>query len=123
MFQRKNLKATGPVLSEKGQPRLIHIKGRKRIFVRQVELARDSLNEGDVFILDNGKDILYQWNGRKSNRIEKGKALDMLKNIKGKEKGGELNFVCNCDHVTDFLFRQCSLCHDGPGHFRHRFAS
>jgi len=77
------------VLSEKGQPRLIHIKGRKRIFVRQVELSRDSLNEGDVFILDNGKDVLYQWNGRKANRIEKGKALDMLKNIKGKEKGGE----------------------------------
>jgi hypothetical protein len=81
------------LVSEKGQPRLIHIKGRKRLLVRQVELSRDSLNEGDVFILDDGAGTLFQWNGATSNRIEKGKALDIIKNIKDKEKGGNATVV------------------------------
>ena len=37
------------------QPRLLHIKGqRKYVRVKQVPLTRDSLNDGDVFLLDNG---------------------------------------------------------------------
>jgi hypothetical protein len=93
LFQRKNLKSPTPIVSEKGQPRLIHIKGRKRILVRQVALSRESLNEGDVFVLDDGAGTLFQWNGRLSNRIEKGKALDIVKNIKDKEKGGNAKVV------------------------------
>ncbi|KAN0029376.1 hypothetical protein ACTFIV_011267 [Dictyostelium citrinum] len=74
----------------KDQPKLLHIKGRRSPFVRQVELCYQSLNKGDVFILDCGKDknLLYQWNGSESNRIEKGKGMDIGKSIKDKERVG-----------------------------------
>eukprot|EP01114_Cavostelium_apophysatum_P010431 TRINITY_DN2412_c0_g1_i1.p1 TRINITY_DN2412_c0_g1~~TRINITY_DN2412_c0_g1_i1.p1 ORF type:complete len:1379 (+),score=482.22 TRINITY_DN2412_c0_g1_i1:221-4357(+) len=71
-------------------PRLIQIKGRRNIFVRQVELSVSSLNSGDVFLLDTGKNgpVIYQWNGAQANRIEKGKAMDVAKSIKDKERSG-----------------------------------
>lgn len=85
----KNQKKT-PSSEDDHAPRLIQIKGRKRIFVRRVELSISSLNEGDVFLLDTGKkgSVIYQWNGPQSNRIEKGKAMDVAKSIKDKERAG-----------------------------------
>jgi hypothetical protein len=74
--------------AKKGQPRLMHIKGRRKLIVRLVEVSYLSLNDGDVFVLDNGKGILYQWNGKNANRIEKGKGMDVCKNIKDKELMG-----------------------------------
>jgi hypothetical protein len=41
-----------------------------------VKLAASSLNSGDVFILETQK-YIFQWNGQKSNQMEKGKALDV----------------------------------------------
>lgn len=71
-------------------PRLIQVKGRRNIFSRQVELSSESLNNGDCFLLDTGKSggIIYQWNGNNSNRIVKGKAMDVAKNIKDKDRQG-----------------------------------
>ncbi|EFA79149.1 villin [Heterostelium album PN500] len=77
-------------LAPKDQPKLLHVKGRRSPFVRQVELSYLSLNSGDVFILDCGKEmnLLYQWNGSEANRIEKGKGMDISKSIKDKERVG-----------------------------------
>eukprot|EP01113_Clastostelium_recurvatum_P025348 TRINITY_DN3049_c0_g1_i6.p1 TRINITY_DN3049_c0_g1~~TRINITY_DN3049_c0_g1_i6.p1 ORF type:complete len:1531 (-),score=371.56 TRINITY_DN3049_c0_g1_i6:86-4678(-) len=102
---------------DKDGPRLLHVKGRRRPFVRRVELSWKSLNSGDVFILDTGKprqsddtlpddksygpagppgkvvstqvvSTLYQWNGSMANRIEKGKALDIVKKLRERERPG-----------------------------------
>ncbi|KAH3759628.1 villin 1 S-like [Pelomyxa schiedti] len=96
LFQKRKASADTPKnpdqpnLLPKDLPRLIQVKGRRRPFARQVELTWRSLNSGDCFILDSGKHakVLYQWNGKESNRIEKGKAMDLAKNIKDKERFG-----------------------------------
>eukprot|EP01132_Coremiostelium_polycephalum_P001564 gene1564-1983_t len=77
-------------IQPKDQPKLLHVKGRRSPFVRQVELSYQSLNKGDVFILDCGKErnLIYQWNGSEANRIEKGKGMDIAKSIKDKERVG-----------------------------------
>jgi len=77
----KEVKTTKP-------PHLYHVKGRRRVFIREVEISYESLNSGDVFILDGGDRVLYMWNGKKANRIEKGSALDFAKKIKDKHYFG-----------------------------------
>jgi hypothetical protein len=51
------------------------------------ELVADSLNEGDVFILDLGMK-LYFWPGKECNVNEKVKGMEVLVNIKNGERGG-----------------------------------
>jgi hypothetical protein len=41
--------------------RLLHVKGRRNIRVSQVELSPSSLNSGDVFILDAGRELFQVW--------------------------------------------------------------
>jgi Leucine-rich repeat (LRR) protein len=102
LFQKKRIAAESgesvntigeDAIAKKGQPRLLHIKGRRKLIVKQVEVAASSLNDGDVFALDTGRGVLYQWNGAKANRIEKGKAMDVLKNIKDKEMNGQAKVI------------------------------
>jgi hypothetical protein len=66
---------------------LIQIKGDKKIRSRRVELKLQSLNAGDVFVLDCGSKI-YQWNGKYSTRFKKARGLDVASNIRLKERGG-----------------------------------
>lgn len=101
LLQKKPTSAKTAIVSQKGQPRLIQIKGRRKMIVRQVRPSVDSLNSGDVFILDTGKAILYQWNGKESNRIEKGKAMDVIKNIKDKELSGLAQVIVLDEGVND----------------------
>eukprot|EP00029_Vermamoeba_vermiformis_P005779 TRINITY_DN209_c0_g1_i3.p1 TRINITY_DN209_c0_g1~~TRINITY_DN209_c0_g1_i3.p1 ORF type:complete len:597 (-),score=204.42 TRINITY_DN209_c0_g1_i3:2225-4015(-) len=56
--------------------KLYHLKGRRNIRVKQVEVTHKSLNKGDVFILDTDT-VIYQWNGKGASRMEKAKALDL----------------------------------------------
>jgi gelsolin len=71
---------------ESYKPRLLWVKGKlNSVRVSQVELSGKSLNEGDVFILDNGLRI-YQWNGAKSSAGEKIKAGQIMKAIEN-ERG------------------------------------
>jgi gelsolin len=74
------------VKPEEYKPRLLHVKGRKNVVVREVPLARASLNSGDVFILDNGLKI-YQWNGGKSAVSERTKAAQLARAIDDERKG------------------------------------
>eukprot|EP00047_Mylnosiga_fluctuans_P019660 m.84690 g.84690 ORF g.84690 m.84690 type:complete len:829 (+) comp8214_c0_seq1:60-2546(+) len=67
--------------------RLLHVKGRRNIRVQQVELNPSSLNSGDVFILDAGRAI-FQWNGKSASNVEKTKGLEVTKQIRDQERGG-----------------------------------
>merc|ERR1719453_1803152 len=75
--------------------RLLHLKGKRTIRVKQVECNASSLNSGDVFILDKGDDI-YQWNGADCNKKEKAKGLEVTLSIKDDERGGKARL-----HVFD----------------------
>jgi len=74
------------VKPEEYQPRLLHIKGKKKVRVTQVDLERNSLNSGDVFILDAGLKV-FQWNGKKSGPQEKQKGAQLCHAISNERKG------------------------------------
>lgn len=67
--------------------RLLHVKGRRNIRVIPVALKPENLNSGDVFILDAGRQI-FQWNGKGSSQVERVKALEVTKQIRDQERGG-----------------------------------
>nr|XP_020501097.1 villin-like protein isoform X2 [Labrus bergylta] len=67
--------------------RLLHVKGRKHVKASEVEVSWNSFNNGDIFLLDMGKAIV-QWNGPKSNRREKLKAVLLAQDIRDRERGG-----------------------------------
>lgn len=74
------------VKPEEYKPKLLHLKGRKRVIIKEVLLTADSLNEGDAFILDQGLK-LYQWTGKKANPNELYKVMQITNYIKSERKG------------------------------------
>jgi len=69
------------VEAEKYRHRLLHIKGTiKQSVVREVPLNHDSLNSGDVFILDEGL-VIYQFQGRGASGGERSKAAQIARGI------------------------------------------
>lgn len=70
------------------KPRLLHFhgKGIRHIEVKEVRLAKGSLDSSDVFILDNGLRA-YQWNGKESNKDEKFKAAQYLQQLESERNG------------------------------------
>jgi gelsolin len=71
---------------EKYKPRLLHLKGQKKVRVTEVEIGSSSLNSGDVFILDAGLK-LFQWNGKKAGPMEKQKGASLTRALKEERKG------------------------------------
>jgi gelsolin len=71
---------------EKYTPRLIHLKGKKRVRATQVDLSYKSMNGGDVFILDAGLEI-FQWNGKKAGPQEKAKGAQFVRALNDERKG------------------------------------
>jgi hypothetical protein len=69
--------------------KLYHLKGRRNVRVKQVEVTHRSLNAGDVFVLD-ANDKIFQWNGSKAGRMEKAKALDLTVRLRD-ERMNRLN--------------------------------
>uniref|UniRef100_A0A8C5APX2 Villin-1 n=1 Tax=Gadus morhua TaxID=8049 RepID=A0A8C5APX2_GADMO len=67
--------------------RLLHVKGRKHVVAGEVDMSWASFNNGDVFILDLGN-IIIQWNGPKSNHMERLKGVNLAKDIRDRERGG-----------------------------------
>jgi len=87
--------------------RLLQVKGRRNIRVSQVPLSPGSLNSGDVFILDAGRNI-YQWNGKGASRVEKTKALEVTKQIRDQERGGNATIAIleeGKDNDNDFWLK------------------
>uniref|UniRef100_A0A0B6ZP87 Actin-modulator n=1 Tax=Arion vulgaris TaxID=1028688 RepID=A0A0B6ZP87_9EUPU len=72
------------VAPEQYEPRLFHFNRDKagRVTVREIPRAASLIDEGDVYILDLGPK-LYQYNGSKSNPMERTKAMQYIVNIKG----------------------------------------
>jgi len=80
------------VEAEKYRQRLLHIKGTiKQTVVREVPLTHESLNSGDVFILDAGMK-LYQFQGRGSSGGEKAKAGQIARGIDD-ERGSKVEVI------------------------------
>jgi len=77
---------------EKYQARLLHLKGKKRVRITQVDMTPKSMNSGDVFILDAGLKI-YQFNGRKAGPQEKMKGAQTSKAISDERRGLPKTFV------------------------------
>ncbi|XP_041348319.1 gelsolin-like protein 2 [Gigantopelta aegis] len=76
------------VKPEEYKPRLMQFEGkRKNVVVREVSLAKSSLNSDSVMLLDLGLQI-YQWNGKTCNKDEKYKAVQFLQKLKS-ERGGK----------------------------------
>lgn len=73
------------VKPEEYKPRLLWIKGKKKVRVTQVDLTKDSLNSGDCFILDMGLK-LYQFNGKSCGPMEKQKAAGIVRALKEERK-------------------------------------
>jgi len=90
------------VKPEEYKPRLLHIKGKKKVRVTQVDLHRDSLNSGDVFILDHGLKI-FQWNGKKAGPSEKQKGAQLSRALVDERKGkAKVTVLEEGDKDTDF---------------------
>ncbi|KAI3645776.1 hypothetical protein MP228_008704 [Amoeboaphelidium protococcarum] len=78
------------VKPEEYQPRLLQVrsnpKNKQNVVVRQVEISADSLNSGDVFILDKGLQI-YQFNGKEAQVTEKVKAGEFARALVDQRDG------------------------------------
>lgn len=68
------------------EKKLYIVKGKRYPRVWTKEISGNSLNEGDVFILDLGMK-LYFWPGTECNVNEKVKGMEVLFNIKNGERG------------------------------------
>jgi gelsolin len=68
------------------QPRLLQLKGKKNVRLRQVPLDAKSVNSGDVFVLDLGL-TLVQFNGKQSNPLERAKAAEICRTIDTERDG------------------------------------
>ncbi|XP_066542455.1 villin-1 [Hoplias malabaricus] len=67
--------------------RLLHVKGKKHVVAGEVDMSWNSFNKGDVFLLDLGN-LIIQWNGPRSNRMERLKGMNLAKDIRDRERGG-----------------------------------
>jgi len=95
------------------ETRLLHVKGKRHISVSQVALVPESLNKGDVFILDAGKDI-FQWNGPDASRLEKSKAMEATRKIRDEDRKGKAQTHIIDDGDDDDAFWAAFGC-DKPG--------
>ena len=87
--------------------RLLKVKGRRNVRVEEVEVSSNSLNSGDVFILDKGLAI-YVYEGATSNRMEKVKASMVVKFINDDERGSRANITRISDDEKNEVFLECS---------------
>ncbi|KAL8603877.1 hypothetical protein ACOMHN_049695 [Nucella lapillus] len=71
---------------DKYETRLMHIKGKRNVRVRQVKCHCSSLNQGDVFLLDCGLAI-HVWCGPQSSKLERIKGAEVAKRISDEERG------------------------------------
>lgn len=77
------------------ETRLFHVKGARHVRVKQVAPKLASMNRGDCFILDVGKDI-YVYVGESSKRIERLKAIEAASRIRDQDHAGKARI-----HIID----------------------
>lgn len=69
------------------EKKLFQVKGKRNVRVRQVNLDASSMNKGDCFILDAGKEI-FVYMGQKSKRVERLKAISAANQIRDQDHAG-----------------------------------
>ncbi|XP_073332663.1 scinderin like a [Pagrus major] len=67
--------------------RCLHVKGRRNIKAREVEMCWKSFNTDDCFIIVLGEDI-FHWSGSNCNRYERLKTTELAIDIKDNELRG-----------------------------------
>jgi gelsolin len=77
------------------EKRLFQVKGHRNVRVREVNLDVSSMNKGDCFILDAGKDI-FVYVGQKSKRTERLKAISAANQIRDQDHAGRARI-----HIID----------------------
>ncbi|KNC98587.1 uncharacterized protein SPPG_06272 [Spizellomyces punctatus DAOM BR117] len=98
------------------QPRLLHIysipptvprlpKTRPihTLLVKQVPVSMNSLNSGDVFVLDLGKEIL-QWNGSKASGVERNKAAEYVRKLDDERKDAKVSVFDETDADVNIFY-------------------
>ena len=90
----------GKVQPKEYKARLLHLKGTRNVVQREVPIKIESLNSGDVFILDNGLDI-YLMNGLESGGMERAKALELTRAMVGERGGSPIMHVFREDEEND----------------------
>jgi len=96
--------AFNQVKPEEYQPRLLHLKGKRHVKVVQVALSINSLNHGDVFIVDNGLTI-YVWEGKEAGIFEKRKSVDVVEEIKQQRNGRPKSITVVADEDNDEFWK------------------
>ncbi|KAL3990318.1 Gelsolin-like protein 1 [Acanthocheilonema viteae] len=74
------------------KPKLFQCKGKRNVRCTEVECKGESLNLGDVFLLDCGLKI-YVWMPPKSGRLEKIKGMDHARSIRDQERIGKPSII------------------------------
>ncbi|CAD5206093.1 unnamed protein product [Bursaphelenchus okinawaensis] len=69
------------------KPKLFQCKGKRNVRCTQVDCKLDSLNLGDVFLLDLGLNI-YVWMPPEAGRLERVKGVNQAKSIRDQERAG-----------------------------------
>jgi len=90
-----------------GEKALYQVKGKRNVRVRQVEPKVTSMNKGDCFILDTGRDI-FIYVGAKAKGSERVKAIAAANLIRDQDHSGrgKVNIVdasASADEVTEFF--------------------
>ncbi|EDV22114.1 uncharacterized protein TRIADDRAFT_29447 [Trichoplax adhaerens] len=87
------------------EKKLFHVKGKRLVRIYSVEVNVTSLNDGDCFILDDGKKI-YCWCGKDSRKAERIKAMEVARSIRDDERGGKAKIYIiddGVDHDSKFF--------------------
>lgn len=84
-----------------GEKKLYQIKGKKNIRVRQVEMKVASMNKGDCFILDSGKEI-FVYVGPQAKGTERLKAISVANQVRDQDHSGraKVNIVGKTAYMT-----------------------
>lgn len=87
--------------------KLYQVKGKRNVRVKQVDLSIASMNKGDCFILEAGKNI-YVYVGTKAKRVERLKAISAANLIRDQDHGGSskihiIDESATTDEVEEFF--------------------
>lgn len=92
------------------QKKMYVVKGKKNIRVKPVEPSAASLNKGDSFIYDAGSEI-YVYQGPKSSRLEKLKAVAAANVVKDVDRNGRAKITIIGKYIQRCKSLQYLSCH------------
>ena len=74
------------------EKKLLQVKGKRHVRVREVPLDVSSMNKGDCFVLDCGK-IIYVYMGSSCKKIESLKAIQAANQVRDQDHAGKAKIV------------------------------